>query len=292
MPRIKHLLTFTRPLLIVLAGMTYTLGTGIARYLGRADSPLTFGLGFGWILLIVMAMNLLAVYFRPHNEFLIVGETIPERNWLRAAAFQLSIAALGVAAVLTVFILQQGISPSTTFFAVLILLAALAYALPPLRLVTSGFGELTLAILIAALVPAFAFTLQVGEMHRLLASVAFPLTALTLAALLVFTFPAFAEDTRYERRTLLTLMGWQRAVPLHHILVFSAYFLFATMPQFGIPWTIIAPVFLIMPFALFQIFWLQRISQGAPPNWKFVNILAITVLGLTTYLLTITFWIR
>ncbi len=292
MPRLKHLLTFTRPLTLLLAGMTYALGTGIARYLGRADSPLIFGLGFGWMILIITAMNLLSVYFRPHNEFLVEGETIPERNWLRVAAFQLSIAFLAVAAILTVFLFINGISPNASLFAVLILLAALIYAIPPLRLVTSGFGELILAILVAALVPAFAFTLQVGELHRLLAAVAFPLTALTLAVLLVFTFPAFAEDRKYERRTLLTLMGWQRAVPLHHILVFSAYLLFAAMPQFGIPWAAIAPVFLIMPFALFQIFWLQRISQGSPPNWKFLSVLAVTVLGLTTYVLTLTFWIR
>lgn len=292
MPRLKPLLTFTRPLILLLAGMTYTLGTGIARYLGRADSPLIFAIGFGWMILILVAMNLLSVYFRPPNENLIEDETIPERNWLRAAAFQLAIAFLAVAAVLTVFLFINGVSPNASLFAALILLAALLYALPPLRLITSGFGELTLAILLAALVPAFAFTLQVGELHRLLAAVAFPLTALTLAVLLIFTFPNFAEDSRYEHRTLLTLMGWQRAVPLHHILIFSAYLLFAAMPQFGIPWAVIAPVFLLAPFALFQIFWMQKIAQGAAPNWKFLTLLAASVIGLTTYVLTLTFWIR
>ena len=292
MNKLKYLLTFSQPLVLVLAALTYTLGTGIARYLGRAEAPLAFGLGLGWILLILLPMNLLTVYFRPPNEPLIKDETIVERNWLRAAAFQISIASLGVVAVLTVFLFQGGISSTALFFAVLIVLAALAYALPPLRLITSGFGELTLSLLLAALLPAFAFTLKTGEVHRLLGAVAFPLTALTLAFFLAMSFPTFREDNKYERSSLLIRIGWQRAVPLHHLLVLTAYLLFAAMPQLGIPWGVIWPVFLIMPFALFQIFWMQQIAFGANPNWKFLIALATTVLGLTTYILTVTFWIR
>ncbi len=292
MPRLKHLLTFTCPLILILAGLTYSLGTGIARYLGRADNPLTFGLGFGWVILVLVAMNLLAVYFRSHNEFLVENETIPERNWLRAAAFQMAIAALGVVAVLTVFLFQNKIAASAVLFAALILLAALAYALPPLRLIYSGFGEFTLAILLAVLIPAFSLTLQMGDVHRLLGAITFPLTALAFAYFLAANFPTFVEDHKYERGTLLLRIGWERALLLHHILVLNTYLLFAAMPLFGFPWAIILPAFYGMPFALFQIFWLQRISQGASPNWAFLTTLTITVLGLTTYLLTLTFWIR
>jgi len=295
MNRLKHLLTFTRPLLLALAALTYTLGTGIARYLGRADSPLRFGLGFGWVLLVLLAMNLLTIYFRPPNEPLIDSkedETIKARNWLRAAAFQITIGALGVAAVLTILLFVNNISPNAILFGVLILLVALGYALPPLRLIYTGLGEFTLAILFALLIPAFSLSLQIGELHRLLGAVAFPLAALTFAVFLILNFPNFAEDRKYERGTLLIRIGWQRAVPLHHILVLTAYLLFAAMPLFGFPRSLILPVFLIAPFALFQIFWLQRIAQGAPPNWKFLRLLALSMLGLTAYILTLTFWIR
>ena len=292
MSRIKYLISFSRPLLLALAVLTYILGIGIARYLGLAENPLAFGLGFGWVILLLLAMNLLAVYFRPHNEPLIEEETIIERNWLRAATFQIVIAALGVVAVLTVFLFQNGLTPPAIIFGVLILFASLAYALPPLRLITNGFGELTLAILLAALIPAFAFTLQAGEIHRLLGAVAFPLTALTLVFFLILNFPNFAEDTKYERLSLLMRIGWERAVPLHHFLILSAYLLFAAMPLIGFPWAVIWPVFLVMPFALFQIYWMQQVSLGASPNWNFLIALATTVLGLTIYILTITFWIR
>lgn len=292
MTRIKNLLSFSQPLLLALASLSYFLGIGIARYLGLAENLLIFGLGFGWVILLLLAMNLLAVYFRPYNEPLIEKETIVERNWLRAAAFQIVVVSLGAVALLTVFLFQNGLPPTAIFFATLILLASFAYALPPLRFITNGFGELTLAILLAALIPAFGFTLQTDEIHRLLGAVAFPLTALTLAFFLILNFPTFAKDTKYERRTLLVRIGWERAIPLHHFLILSAYLLFAAMPLIGFPWAVIWPVFLVMPFALFQIYWMQQVALGASPNWKFLIALASTVLGLTAYILTITFWIR
>ena len=292
MPLLKHLLSFTRPLILVLAGMTYTLGIGIARYLGRADNPLAFGLGFGWVVLVVMAMNLLAVYFRPHNEFLVPNETIPERNWLRAAAFQLSIAALGVAAVITVFLLQQNISPIAFTFAAIILVVALIYALPPLRLVTSGFGEQILAAQIAAFVPAFSLALQTGDVHRLLSAAITPIILLAIAYFLVLNFATYKEDVKYERRTLLTRAGWERAVKLHHIIIFLAYFSLAAMPLLGLPSAIFFPPFYIAPLALLQIVSMQRIAQGAPANWTFLTTLAASVLGLTIYIFIVTFWIR
>ncbi|MBT3188762.1 MAG: UbiA family prenyltransferase [Anaerolineae bacterium] len=292
MSRLKPLLTFSNPPLLALAVLTYALGAGIARYLGRANNPLLFGLGFIWILLLFLAMSLLTIYFRPHNEPLVKGETIKEQNWLRAALFQVSIAALGIAALLFVTFLQMGVSPPAIFYAVLIFLTALIYALPPLRLATNGFGELALAVLIALLIPAFSLSLQMGEIHRLLGAFSFPLVALSLAYFLVLDFPTYKEDRKYERGNLLFRIGWQRAIPLHHILILTAYFLFATMPQFGFPWAIIGPVFLVMPFALFEIYWMQEIASGSNPNWRFLKIIATTVIGLTLYIITFTLWTR
>ncbi len=289
---LKSIIPFTNPLLLALAALSYTLGTGIARYLGRADSPLSFWLGFGWILLLILAMNLLTVYFRPHNEPILPEETLKERNWVRAALFQISMALLGGVALFTIALFQSGINLISLIFATIIFLLALLYALPPVRLITSGFGEFTLAILIALLIPAFSLSLQMGEVHRLLGAVAFPLTALALAVFLALNFPAYKDDLKYERGTLLLRISWERAVPLHHIFIFTAYLLFSAMPLFGLPRALFLPVFYVAPLVLFQIYWMQKIAEGASPNWKFLEILAYSVIGLTLYILTITFWMR
>ena len=288
----KKLLPFANPLLLALTALSYLLGTSIARYLGRADSPLNFWLGFVWITLLILATNFLTVYFRPHNEPLIENETIKERNWLRAALFQISLVLLGGVELITVVLFQKGVSPIALIFAGIVFLITIAYALPPIRLVTNGFGEFALATLLSFFIPAFSLTLQMGESHRLLETLAYPLLALTLAFFLVLEFPTYKEDLKYERGTLLFRVGWERAILLHHILVFSAYFFFSAMPLFNLPRALFLPIFYTAPFALFQIFWMQKIAHGAPPNWKFLKILSHSVIGLTFYILIVTLWMR
>ena len=286
------LLPFTNPLILTLTALSYTLGTGIARYLGRADTPISFWLGFGWILFLILAMNFLTVYFRPHNEPILPEETIKERNWLRAALFQISMALLGGVALLSIALFQSGINLIASIFAAIIFSLALIYALPPMRVVTSGFGEQLLAILITIFVPAFSLSLQMGDVHRLLSAVVFPLALLAVACFLALNFATYKEDLKYERGSLLLRLGWERAIPLHHILILTAYFLFAAMPLLGLPRVLFMPAFFVAPLALFQIYWMQKIAQGVSPNWKFLKILAYSVIGLTLYILTITFWMR
>ena len=292
MNKLKPLLPFTNPLLLALTALSYLLGTGIARYLGRADSPLNFWLGFGWILLLILAMNLLTIYFRPHNEPILPEETLKERNWTRAAFFQFSMALLGGVALLGIALLQSGINLIAIIFATIIFLLALIYALPPLYIAETGFGEFTLAILLSLFIPAFSLSLQMGEIHRLLGAVAFPLTALVLAGFLALDFPVYKKDLKYERGTLLLRMGWERAIPLHHILILTAYLLLSAMPLLGFPRALFMPVFYVAPLAFFQIYWMQRIAQGGTPNWKFLKILSYSVIGLTLYIFTLTFWMR
>jgi hypothetical protein len=60
----------------------------------------------------------------------------------------------------------------------------------------------------------------------------------------------------------------------------------------GLSLSLIWPAFLTLPFALFQIFQLRNISMGAPTNWTLLTVTALAVFGLTTYFLTLTFWLR
>ncbi len=288
----KRLKALIDPALLALTALSYIFGMSIARYLGRADSPLNFWLGFGWIILLVLSMNFLTVYFRPPNEPILPKESLKERNFTRAAIFQVSMALLGGVGLISILFFQRGVSLIALIFAGIILLIAIAYALPPLRLITSGFGELTLATLFALLIPAFALTLQTGENHRLLNAFAFPLFALILASFLALEFPAYKEDLKYERGSLLLRLGWERAVHLHHLLLLTAFLLFSLMPFFNLPSALFRPTLYVAPFAFLQIYTLQKIAQGAPPSWKFLKILAYSVTNLTFYVLIVTFWMR
>ena len=293
MANFRSLFRSSRPIYLFLAVMAYTLGTGIAHYLGKPMHVLAYCLGLLVVLALQAAAFLLAEYFRLPLAPLEKGETPHQRLQYRTLLLQASAAALTLSAAATFSLLYARLlSLPVDILLILVFLVPVAYAVPPLRLEGSGFGELVLAFSMATLFPAFSFLLQAGAYHRLLAMTTFPLTLLALAYLLILDFPTFATDQKLAHHTLLTRLTWPRAIPIHHLLILFAFLIFAADPFFGFPWRLIWPVFLVLPFAGFEIFWLQRIAGGGRTLWIFLTTLAVAVFGLTSYLLTLTFWIH
>jgi len=286
------LLKLLRPLHLLLAALTYSLGASIANYLAVPFLADSFWLGLASVLLAQMSMNLLSEVFRLDAEPLLENETRKARQSLRNNALYISIAALTIIGFIAYILFTNNHLPLAAFlFLVLSSVIVLIYAIPPFRFVNRGFGEFLLAAQLAYVFPSIAYILQAGETHDFL-TLTIPLTFLAFAYFIVMDFPSFASDQKYNRLTFLTRLGWERVVPLHHLFVLLAYVLFAASPVFGLQLSLIWPVFLTLPFALFQIFQLQNISLGAPTNWTLLTATALAVLGLTTYFLTLTFWLR
>ncbi|GAB4566005.1 MAG: hypothetical protein Fur0017_04010 [Anaerolineales bacterium] len=287
------MLKLTRPLHLLLAALTYLLGASIPAYLGKTFQLAPFVLGFAIALLAQTSMSYLREVFRPHNEPLLEGETPQKKETLRNNMLYISSGMIGTIAVIAFLLyLNFTLSLPAFFFILSSFLLILMYAIPPLHLVNRGFGELILAVHISYIIPSIAFLLQVAETSRLLTMILLPLVTLALAYLLVINFTTFPEDQKYERGTLLRRLTWERAVPLHHSLIAFTYITFALAPFFGFALNLIAPAFLTLPFAVFQIYQLQAIANGNPPNWKLLTATALAVFGLTTYFLTLTFWLR
>jgi 1,4-dihydroxy-2-naphthoate octaprenyltransferase len=175
----------------------------------------------------------------------------------------------------------------------LIFLGAFFYAVPPIRLESSGYGELTTSILVANLVPAFALLLLTGgDLHRLLAMSTFPLTILHLAMLLALELPDYATDIKYEKNTLLVRIGWEVGMRLHNLLILVAYLVLGLAVLLGLPPAIALPAFLSLPLGILQIFQMNRIAAGAKPNWTTLTLAAVTLFSATAYLLAFSFWSR
>ena len=293
MQRLITILRLSRPLYLFLAALTYILGAGIARYLGKPQIPTAFWIGLLGVLFAQLSMTLLAEVFRPFNEPIVVNEKLTDRRLTRDTALYISLAALASLAVI-IFLLYKDhlLSESALLFVTVSIIVLLVYSVPPLRLMDKGFGELLLSVQIAYLSPSIAYLLQAGKYHNLVVFISTPLVLLTLAMLLALDFPSFSGDIKYERGTLLALLGWERAIPFHHLLVLGAYVFFAAAPIFGFSLRLLWPAFLTLPFALLQIYWLQNISLGLKPLWNLLTANAIAIFGLTAYLLTLTFWLR
>lgn len=287
------MLKLTRPLHLILVALTYLLGASIPAYLGRPFLLVPFILGLAITLLMQTSMSFLREVFRPHNEPIIEGETPQKKETLRNNLLYISVGMIGTAAVLA-FIAHLNIGLTLPIFLFLLssLVLTMIFAIPPFTLVNRGFGELILALHIAYIVPSISFLFQADENSRLLTTLLLPLTVLALAYFLIINFTTFPEDQKYDRGTLLRRLTWERAVPLHHSLVAFAYVAFALVPLMGFSFSLIAPAFLTLPFAIFQIIQLRAIANGNPPNWRLLTSTALAVFGLTTYFLTLTFWLR
>jgi len=274
----------SRPLNMLLMALTYVLGTGIARYLGFPARLTVFWLGMLGVLLAQMTMGLLREVFRTDAVLGNNGEATGAG--IREAALYTSIAALAACAIVTFILYKDGVfTPPLLVSVGASLVLLLAYAVPPLRLLDKGFGELLLAINIAYLGPSIGFLLQAGTYHLLLRVSAVSLTLLLLATLLVLDFPSYAEDLKYMRATLLLRLGWENAIRLHHGLLGAS-------ALFGFSFALLAPAFLTLPFAALQWHLLRNITSGAKPIWNLLTANAVAVFGLTTYFLTLSFWLR
>lgn len=284
---------FTRAIWLILLfiiALLYALGVGMARYLGATVDIGSYWLGQFWTFSLFLATFLLDRYYDPQSNVENLGRqlfrTLPYQSALMLGAA----ISLTVTASLTVLLMQRGLNPPMMIILGASVLGTFFYALPPVRLANAGFGELTLSILIANLVPAFAFLLQYGEFHRLIAMATFPITFLLLAAILALRFPNYAAHVKYRKNSLIIRMGWDTAMTAHNIFVLTAFVLVGLAAVFGFPSFAATPLLLALPLGLVQIWYVTRIAGGTKPNWNALSLSAVMLVAFTSYLMTFAFW--
>ena len=298
---IRLFIKLSRPLFLLGAAFVYALGGGIAHYLGVTIDWGLYLLGQGWVTTLQLATHYFNEYFDApadaanSNRTLFSGGSgvLGEAGLPREIALWAGIAALTATTSFTVMLMRAtALNQAVLLVMAMIFLGAFFYSMPPLRLAESGYGELTTSIVVASLVPALAFILQYGQLHRLVAMSTFPLIALHLAMMLAFELPDYAADLKFEKLTLMVRLGWERGMQLHNLLILCAYLLIGVAMLLGFPASIALPALLSLPLGLFQIWYMTRIAGGAKPNWNLLGGLAVLVFGVTVYLIAFSFWTR
>jgi 1,4-dihydroxy-2-naphthoate octaprenyltransferase len=264
----------------------------MARYYGAISNFNLALLGLLWLLALQLGGSYLHAYFNIRSASIIEENGESPYRHSRLIWLFIAYAFLAITASLSVLVIRAVDIPGIFLLMLIIVLGVLIYTLPPFQLVYSGYGELIFSLLVANMTPALGYQLQGGDSLRLLAMVTFPLTVLHLAMLLAFSLHSYASDMKYSRRTLILRMGWQNGVPLHNILILSAYLLLLLAITFGLPWRVGVPALFTLPIGIFQIVIVNRIAAGVKPPWKVLDVLASALFGITAYLLTFGFWIR
>ena len=243
MNNLRLFFRLARPQFLLGGILLYALGAGIPRYLGTPIDWGVFVLGQVWGTLLQLSTQFLNEYFdfdydlKNPNRTLLTGGSgaLGPGKLPRATALWSAVGCMAVVASLTVLLLKEGdIGPLTAVIMFLIFLGAIFYAVPPVKLESSGYGELTTAILISNLVPAFAFVLQTGHLHRLLAMATFPLTFLGIAMLLAFELPDYNSDMKFGKRTLFVRAGWQLGMNIHNLMILFGYLILAIAVLLGL----------------------------------------------------------
>jgi 1,4-dihydroxy-2-naphthoate octaprenyltransferase len=289
-----------RPGSLLIAVLTYTLGAGIADFLGVSINPMVNLSGLAITLLILLGGQLLDVNFRTleletHPSLASAVEELKPGlrvSDLRRVSMQMAAVTLTVAALLiSLLVINHSLNPAALVVLGTIFLHSFFYAAPPARLAHRASGEVLETIVIANFVPALGFLLQTGEIHRLLWMLTIPLTALMLSMRLAMALPAYGTRFAREQVNMMTSLGWQHGMHLHNALILLAYLLFLLAFTLGLPWRLFWPALLTLPIGLYQIFQMKRIAGGVKPNWNVLNLTSVALVGLSAYLITLSLWI-
>lgn len=293
---LRLFLRLSRPHFLIGGVLLFALGASIAHYLRYPISLRVYVLGQGMVLLIqLMAQYLNEYYDAPDDlenaqrSFLTGGsgalgpDGLPRRTALYAAAGCLTLAAtLG-----SILLVHERISLTSWLILLLSLGMAYFYSAPPLRLVSSGYGELTTSVLVAGLVPAFAFSLLTGGLNRLLVLSSAPLVALHFAMLMAFSLNDYAADSRSGKRTLMIRLGWSTGMRLHDLCLALAALAFLVSALDGLPRRVAIGALIALPLGLAQVWQMARIRAGLKPQWRALTVNAVSLFLLTAYLETV-----
>ena len=280
---------------------TYALGSGIVIFLGGIIDQTSYWIGLSIVFLLLVFSYLLKGYFdffdpgEFRRQYKSIFEKEDNRNIIHqtsSALLLISLAALTGWTVLLVMAYANGyLNPSIIILLGLAFILSLMYSIPPFRLVYSGYGELIQAVMLTNLTPAIALLFQTGDFHRLLVMITLPITILFIAMTMALSLKDYALDIKFERKTILTRMGWRRGIHFHNFLALAAYLTISLAALLGLPWILTWPFLTTLPLAGFQIWLFISILDGAVPRWGLIHFVAYALVVLNIYLVTYSLWV-
>jgi len=286
-------LRLSRPHFLVGGFLLYGLGAAIASYLKYGVNIQLYVLGQAMI----TSTQLMTHYFNEYydlkadrfntNRTILSGGSgaLGEDGLPPQAALYAGFAAVTINATLAGVLLVSGRAPLISWLLLAMgILGSYFYSVPPVRLVSTGYGEFTAALVVSGLVPAFAFSLQTGSIQSQVILSTLPLVAVTFAMLLLFELPDYPSDLKAGKSTLMVRVGWRNGMWLHDAALVLAFASLGVGYLLGLPYKVAVGPMIAFPLAVAQIWTLWRIRGGAPPRWTMLTISGLVILGLMAYL--------
>lgn len=152
------------------------------------------------------------------------------------------------------------------------------YSSPPLRLHSTGVGEISAAVVVSVLTPVLAFYLQTGYLVALPLLALFPLFCLQLNMLLSVHIPDVEGDTLVNKRTLVVRLGRPAIAQIYLALLVSAYILLVPLTLIGLPSLVAVCFALTVPLALWLGWRMLKGDWAKPIYWGRLAFFSIALL--------------
>ena len=175
------------------------------------------------------------------------------------------------------------IQPGWTTFLVIFAGQTLAwfYSAPPLRLHSTGLGEITTALVVTALTPLTGYVAQTGIIGTEILLAVLPLCCMQIMMLLAVEFPDHEGDKRAGKRTLMVRIGPAAGAWLYVALAVAAYGMLPLLVLAGLPDWVATAAAGTSPFAAWQIAKIARGDWRDPTRWNRFAFYTIALLMLT-----------
>ena len=294
------LIRLARPHFLLGGLLLYALGALIARYQGYPIDFKLYWVGQLFVSSLQLMTHFLNEYWDVEADQLNTARTpfsggsgvLTQDGLSRETAFACAMASLAVASGSGIWlVLEPGVGPPAWAIMVLAFLGTFFYSSPPVRLVGTGFGELSASVLVAGFVPAFAHVLQASRPSLTILLATAPLVVLHFAMLVAFEYPDFLSDEAAGKRTLLVRVGRRRGAAIHNGALLAAIGLAVVATFLGLPARVALAVVISSPLVLLQIVTIRRLQLGESVSFTRLTFLAVLIFGLTTYFMAFTFWV-
>ena len=270
--------------------LLFSLGVGIAKYLGSTIAWERVWLGILWVGCLQVGASFL---WRQALRISKDADNGQLRSSSFSSEFSLASASFACLASLTVLMIAGRFFNLPLFLISVIGVLGTLVSTKAIRIgELDRFREVIISFLMAVLIPWFSFLLQTGELHRFLTFVALPMLALRIAMILSYQLSTYANDVHQKNQTLMVRIGWQSGMSLHNVLILFAFVVIAFGPLLGIPMAVGLPPLAALVLGLWQIWLMRRIAQGVKPNWRGLVWGGAAMYGLVVYLFSYSFWIR
>jgi 1,4-dihydroxy-2-naphthoate octaprenyltransferase len=289
-----------RPLFLVGGLVFYGLGAAIAAYVGGGRE--IDWRRYVWGQIAVTAAHLMTHYCNDYFDFRADQANATPTRWSggsrvlpagelpRAAALVAALVLALLACVGTAIVVgHAGASPAVVGLMSAIVVLSWEYSAPPLRLHSTGWGELEAAVVVSGLVPLTSFYIQTGQWALLPFGAIAPLAGLQFAMLLAIEFPDAAGDAATGKRTLVVRHGAEWAARLYQLTLIAVYVSLPLLVRVGLPPIVAVCALLTSPVAAWQVWRMHRGAFRDPGRWESIAFWSVALLVGTSALVLVGF---